>query len=109
MFARRTPQTAELTYSIAQHYYAAGSAFASQSLDHCLHAAHTARRQGDFSRARKYVTMAEHAARLSNRPVDFAKERLLIDAAEAKSASRRQSVDDSFISESPAIHQDLPA
>ena len=46
MFERRSPRTAELAYSIAQHYYAAGSAFASQTLDACIHAARAARKTG---------------------------------------------------------------
>jgi hypothetical protein len=80
---RRTPRTPQLAYAIAQHFAAAGKAYADQSLTHCLAAARLARNQHAFQAARRFLAWAEQAARWAHRPVDFTEERQRINADEA--------------------------
>jgi hypothetical protein len=65
VFERRTPRTAELTFGIARHYFAAGKAYAEQSRENCLAAAQAASRTGAADEARKFAAMAEQSARLA--------------------------------------------
>jgi hypothetical protein len=81
---QREPRTSQLAYRIAQHYFAAGTAYAAQSMTHCLAAARIARKQRAFPDARRYLVMAEQSARWAQKTGDFAAERRRIDADEAQ-------------------------
>ncbi|MFN0052004.1 MAG: hypothetical protein ACKV0T_07420 [Planctomycetales bacterium] len=83
---RRTPRTSELVYRIARHAYAAGTAYASGSVEHCLAAARTARKKHACGAARRYIEMAEQSASAVHKAVDVSQERLLVDADEARLA-----------------------
>ncbi len=78
---RRSPRTPELTFTIAQHYFAAGKVYALQSVEFCMAAARIARHRRVFAEARRFLDMAQSSARLAGTALDVAAERAAIDAA----------------------------
>lgn len=74
VFERRSPRTPPLTFAIAQHYFEAGTAYASQALDHCLAATRLAQHKQMLREADRYRAMAEQSARLAHRTIDVAAE-----------------------------------
>lgn len=84
----RQPRTPDLAYAIARHYYEAGTAHATKSVEYCLAAAQTARKQHALNDARRFLKMAERTARVAKKAFDFAHEHELIDAEELKVTCR---------------------
>lgn len=88
---RRKLRGPRALFRIAEHSYAAGTAYASAAMEHCLNASAAARRKGDQAAAEMYFAMAEHSARRARLPLDAAeKRREIIEARVAtRDAARR--------------------
>ena len=72
---RRTPRTAQLIYDLAHHYFAAGTSYASKSVEYCLAAAEISRRHAELQTAQTYLKMAEKRASDDRRTLDHSQKR----------------------------------